>query len=192
MLLAGVGAHQTEAPVGVLGTRGPDLLAVDQEVVALVLGAGLEGRKVRTRARLGEALAPLHVAAADQRDMLKLLVLGAVLQEGGAEHHHAHAADGVVGPGAAEFLLDDPGLSRPKAAAAVLAGPGGGAPALGANRLAPGFLGLGRLRTLLAHHRVGPALQLGGEIGIDPFAHFLAEGFRITASKISHKKSPSE
>ena len=35
------GVHQAEDPVGLVGIGGPDLLAVDQIVVALVLGAGL-------------------------------------------------------------------------------------------------------------------------------------------------------
>ena len=49
MLLRGVGAHQAEAPVGPLRAAGPDLLAVDQEVVALVLGLGLQARRGRSR-----------------------------------------------------------------------------------------------------------------------------------------------
>jgi hypothetical protein len=32
----GVGAHQAEDPVGLVGVAGPDLLAVDDEVVAVV------------------------------------------------------------------------------------------------------------------------------------------------------------
>ena len=36
----GIGAHQAEHPVGILRARGPDLLAVDDELVAMDFGAG--------------------------------------------------------------------------------------------------------------------------------------------------------
>src|SRR6185369_5174688 len=58
MLLGGVGAHQAEAPIGEVGARGPDLLAVDQIVVALVFAPGLQGSEVGAGARLRIALAP--------------------------------------------------------------------------------------------------------------------------------------
>ena len=44
-----VGAHQAEAPVGVLGAGGPDLLAVDLPVVALVLAAWSASERGRSR-----------------------------------------------------------------------------------------------------------------------------------------------
>ena len=58
-----VGAHQAEAPVGLVGVAGPDLLAVDQPVVALVLAAGLQAGEVGAGAGLGIALAPADLAA---------------------------------------------------------------------------------------------------------------------------------
>ncbi len=66
-----VGAHQAEDQVGVLRQRRPGLLAVDDVVVAVALGRGLERGEVGARARLGEALAPPIVdiarCAADNR-----------------------------------------------------------------------------------------------------------------------------
>jgi hypothetical protein len=53
VLLAGVGAHQAEAPVGPVGVGGPDLLAVDQPVVAGVLAMGGEAGQVRAGSRYG-------------------------------------------------------------------------------------------------------------------------------------------
>ena len=65
MLLGrGVGAHQAKDPVGVVGIARPDLLAVDDVIVAVALGAGLQGGEVRSGVRLGVALAPADLAAA--------------------------------------------------------------------------------------------------------------------------------
>src|SRR5260370_3614208 len=46
------------SPVGVVGVGGPDFLAVDDEIVAVALGAGLQRGEVRSGIRLGIALAP--------------------------------------------------------------------------------------------------------------------------------------
>jgi hypothetical protein len=119
VLLAGVGAHQAEAHVGPLAAGGPDLLAVDQEVVALVLGLGLQRGEVGAGARLGEALAPAHFLPGDGADVLLLLLLVAVLEQGRAEHHRAHAADRVPGADAVHLLLQHARLGRREAAAAV-------------------------------------------------------------------------
>ena len=54
----GIGAHEAEHPVGVLRARRPDLLPVDDELVAVELGARPERRQVGARARLGVALTP--------------------------------------------------------------------------------------------------------------------------------------
>ena len=51
----GIGAHQQENQVGKLRVRGPDLLPVDDEVVALFDRAGLQRGEVRTRARFADS-----------------------------------------------------------------------------------------------------------------------------------------
>ena len=63
LLGLGVGAHQAEAPVGVLGAGGPDLLAVDDPVVAGVLALGLQGGEVGARAGFGIASASFTMDA---------------------------------------------------------------------------------------------------------------------------------
>ena len=73
VLLRRVGAHQAEAPVGEMRAARPDLLAVDQVVVALVLGLGLQAARSDAGARLGEALAPAQLALDDRRDVPLLL-----------------------------------------------------------------------------------------------------------------------
>ena len=65
MLGLGRGADQAEDPVGLVGVAGPHLLAVDQPVVALVLGLGLQAGEIGAGARLRIALAPADFAARD-------------------------------------------------------------------------------------------------------------------------------
>src|SRR4029077_12079031 len=70
-----VGTAQAEDHVGVLRQRGPGLLAVDDILVALALGLGLERGEVGTRAGLGKSLAPPVVNAGDTRQVMLLLRL---------------------------------------------------------------------------------------------------------------------
>ncbi len=83
----GVGAHQAEDPVGVVRERGPDLLAVDDVVVALAHGARLQRREVGAGAGLRIALAPEVLAVVDARQEALLLRVGAEAQQ----HRRAHA-----------------------------------------------------------------------------------------------------
>src|SRR5690606_902577 len=85
------GADQAEDPVSLVGVAGPDLLAVDQIVIALVLSLGLQAREVAARARLRIALAPADLAARDLRQEALFLFLGAIFEQGGPEHRNAEA-----------------------------------------------------------------------------------------------------
>ena len=58
-----VGARHQHAEIAVLRARGPDLLAVDDPVLAVALGARAQAGKVGARRRLGEQLAPDLLAA---------------------------------------------------------------------------------------------------------------------------------
>ena len=92
-LVLGLGrcAHQAEDPVGLVGVAGPHLLAVDQPMIALVLGLGLQARQVGSRARLRIALAPADFAARDLAADMLLLLLVAELEQRRAEHRDAEA-----------------------------------------------------------------------------------------------------
>jgi hypothetical protein len=68
------GAHQAEDPVAVLAERGPGLLAVDDVLVALALGLGLDRSQVGTRAGFAVALAPPDLAAGDAGEEALLLL----------------------------------------------------------------------------------------------------------------------
>ena len=63
----GVGAADDLADVGVLGARGPHLLAGDDPLVAVALGLGLQAGEVGAGARLAEQLAADEVAAVHRR-----------------------------------------------------------------------------------------------------------------------------
>ena len=78
LLRGGIRAHQREDPVGQVAVRGPHLAAVHDEVVAVAHRAGLERGEVGAGVRLRVALAPADLAARDLRQVLALLLLGAV------------------------------------------------------------------------------------------------------------------
>src|ERR1019366_3393845 len=65
-----VRAHQAENPIRLVCVRGPDLRAVDKELIALILRAGLQRRQVGTRTGLGIALAPSNLASSNLGQIL--------------------------------------------------------------------------------------------------------------------------
>src|SRR2546428_4963078 len=79
-------------PVREVRARRPHLLAVDDEVVALIDGARPEARQIGAGAGLGEALAPDLVGVEDRREMATLLLLGAPVDESRAHQVQAHVA----------------------------------------------------------------------------------------------------
>ena len=64
----GVGAGDQLAPLGELGARAPHLLAVDDPLVAVALGAAAERGEVRAGAGLGEQLAAQLASGEEARD----------------------------------------------------------------------------------------------------------------------------
>src|SRR5438270_13949178 len=66
--------------------RGPDLLAVDDVMVAFAPRRGFDRRQIRARPRLGEALAPPIVEIGGARQEAPLLLVAAELDQHGAEH----------------------------------------------------------------------------------------------------------
>ena len=87
------GAHQAEDPVAVLAERGPGLLAVDDVLVALALGLGLDRGEVGAGARLAVALAPPHFAARDAGQEALLLLGSAERHDHRRDHHRAEGHD---------------------------------------------------------------------------------------------------
>ena len=104
--------HQAKDPVGVIGVGRPDLLARDDEIVAVALGAGLQRGEVRSGVRFGIALAPADQAGGDLRQMLFLLRIGAVFQQRRSEHGNAERDQRLPRADRRHLLAHDLGLLR--------------------------------------------------------------------------------
>src|SRR5689334_16708880 len=122
--------------------RGPDLLAVDDPVVALLLGAGAQARDIGAAGGFGEQLTPDLLARRQRRQVLPLLLLA------GERHHgrtaHALADDEHAGELAerALLLLPDHALDRRRATATIFLRPVQAGPAGIGLLLLPGFCDL--------------------------------------------------
>ena len=155
----GVRSCQQEDVVGELGLGGPDLLAVDDPLVAVELGACRERREVAPGIGLGEPLAPRDRAVQDARDELPLLLLGSPLQDGGSDERVPEE----VGPQwrlcPGELLVQHDLLEQGQTPAPVLGGPAGADPAAVPQLLDPLLVEL--LPLFLAHGETGcpPALR---------------------------------
>ena len=93
----GVGADDQQAQVGEVGKAGPDLLAVDDEMVAVEHGLGFERSQVAAGVGLGKTLAPDFVARKDAGQVALLLRLGA---DGDDRRPDQALADRAPSPGA--------------------------------------------------------------------------------------------
>ena len=82
----GVGAGDDLADVAVLGTRRPHLLPVEDPLLAVALGAGLQAGEVAPGARLGEQLAADDVAAVHRLEVGVLGDVGAVGEDRRGDH----------------------------------------------------------------------------------------------------------
>ena len=91
------GAREQHHQVGMFGAAGPDLLAVDDVVVAVALGEGPQRGRVGAAGRLGDAerLQP-QFAAGDPGQILCLLRVVAVPQHGAHRVHLGVAAAAIA------------------------------------------------------------------------------------------------
>ena len=118
----GVGSGDDDSVGAQVGQGGPDLLAVEDPLVAVALGPGLQAGHVGAGTWLGEHLAP-HVLAGDVAGQVgRLLAMGAVL----GQHGQAHPVGdeqvvGHVGVAAA-LLAPSPVVGLGQSGAAVLRG----------------------------------------------------------------------
>ena len=176
-----VGAHQHEHHVGPVTLTGPGLLAVDQVMIAIVLGPAAQGCQVRARARFGIALAPEVVGRKNARQVAGFLFIRAE----GVDHrpHHAQPEGHHRGrPGIGRGALEDIALRRRPAGAAVFLGPGRGDPALVEKNALPAvevfFL------------QVAAALYLGAQFGrqlaLEEIPHLALEGQVLVAELKIH------
>src|SRR4029077_20798580 len=100
------------------------LLAVDDPLVAISNGAGLQAGQVRDGAWLGEGLAPNLLASGPRGNEPLLLFFGAVLQDHRPAHHLAEATWRPDRAGARQLLGHALGSVVVEAAAALACGPG--------------------------------------------------------------------
>ena len=172
-----VGAGEHVDPVGVVGARGPDLLPVDDEVVPVADGAGLQRGQVGSRSRLAVALGPGHLGGRDGGQELALLVLAAVQHQAGA--HHADALHVHGRARQRRLLAVDHLLDVARAAAAVLLRPGHRQPAVLGHAL---LEGAGRGLRLVGRGPLGRRRPLPR----DELAHLPAEGLIFCAEAEIH------
>jgi hypothetical protein len=95
-----VGAGQEQAPVGVAGAAGPQLLTVDHIAVAVPAGCRTQAGQVRAGLWLGEPLAP-DLAVEDGRQVPPPLLVGARAEQRRGRmvdrHERQHQPGRVVG-----------------------------------------------------------------------------------------------
>ena len=175
-----VGSHQAEDTVRLVGVAGPDLLAIDDEVVAGILRGGLQAGEVGACTGFRIALAPADFAPHDLGQVLLLLRLRAVLQQGRAQHGDAEGVEGAAAPELSHFLAQHLGLRRAEAAAAVGGRPVRRGPAARGHAVQPLALRLAELRLSPAPDHVGVAAHrrahLRRAVGLQPGVRLRAEG----------------
>ncbi len=125
---ARIGAHEAQAPVGVMRARCPHLLAVDDELVADQLGARLEACEIAARAGLAHAEAPRDLGAQRGEEELLLLLGRAVVGDRRGDDAEALRVRTAQHLAAAHLLEIDHLLVRVRVATAELGRPAGNEP----------------------------------------------------------------
>src|SRR5262245_6845107 len=131
----------------------PHLVAVDDEAIAIELGAGREAREIGARARLGITLAPCRLAAENGRQVPGLLLRRAGLDDEWPDEIEA-VRIGRRRTHAADLLEQDDLLGQRCAHATVLLRPMGRDPAARVELRVPG-LELGRSEAPRAVAKLG-------------------------------------
>lgn len=85
------------APLAELGARAPDLLAVQDPLVAIAIGAAAQRGQVTAGPRFGEQLATQIARGHESSDELFLLLLGAEQVDGRCDQAHGDAQGLVSG-----------------------------------------------------------------------------------------------
>ena len=155
----GIGAHQENAPVGILTQAGPDFLAVNQEIVPVQHRLRLQRRQVGSGIGLRKSLAPDLVGIENLGNVALLLGLGAVLHEGRANDADPQAVGRLRRPGAGHFLPVNGLLNQRSALTAVFPGPVYSHPAAIVQPALPGAAE-GKIGVLIRRRRLGRLVGL--------------------------------
>ncbi|MEZ4480508.1 MAG: hypothetical protein R3B97_05040 [Dehalococcoidia bacterium] len=176
----GVRTGDEDAHIGAVCAGRPDLLAVDDVVVAIADCAGLERGEIGSGAGLTEELTPGIFAAEDAMEVAVFLLLRAV-------DHDRWAGPSVADPAGAgrttpgELLVEDELLLHAEAAAAVFLGPVWRAPTMHVELRRPFLNEVCVARNLAAGAVEKTPLdvrisgKIGREVGIEKRADFVAE-----------------
>src|SRR5260370_465335 len=108
----GIGARDQEAIIRVMRARGPDFLAVDDPVFALLLRARAQAGDIGSASRLREQLAPDLFAGSELRQIVTFVLLAAIGHYGRAAHAFADLERLRQLAVYAFFLLPDHPLDR--------------------------------------------------------------------------------
>ena len=135
----GISSAEHEDPVGELASGRPNLLAVDDPLVAVEHGLTTETGQIGAGVRLGVPLTPDVLAADDAREEMLLLLFSAPVKDRVANHLDR---EGVVastgrGTGPLELLGQDHLFELGHAAAPELGGPRRREQAIGGELLTP-------------------------------------------------------
>ena len=177
----GIGAGDDDAVVAVMRARGPHLLAVDHPALAPIrqfgaLGAGADAGHVGARRRLGEELAP-HFLAVQRRLDVALEMLGrGIGHHGGNAHAQPDVEEAQRHQVVRLFLLVDHLQDGRAAAAAIFLRPGDAGVARLGLLVLPLLGFLEQLRIVVARAETLLVVALARGVGVEPGAHFLAEG----------------
>src|SRR5580658_8527711 len=172
---------------------GPDLLAVDDEIVAVLDRAGLQRSDVGTGVGLGVALAPDLVGRENLRHVALFLLLGAPLDERWPDQHRAELVDQRGRVCAAHLLAIDELLGERGAAAAVLFGPADADPSAAVHLFVPRDAALPVARALVGKGPLGvfPTFA-AGQIGVEPAPQLRTKSLVLCAELEIHGSSLSD
>ena len=164
-----VRAYQQEAPIGIHGECGPNLLAIHHIGIAIQHCFRTQRRQIRSRIGFGIALAPDMLTGQNLRQEALLLFAGAVIDQERPDHDNAM----VIGARAAmafHFFGEDDLLCRRKPKPTKFTRPAGAEPALLGQLEIPDlvFFPMQALRWIAQFRRV---------IGFNPATHMQTEGF---------------
>ena len=119
-LLARRGARQQQHEIGMLGARGPDLLAVDHIMIAVADGGGAQAERIGARRRLGHTECLQAQFAERNARQIAFLLRGAAMAKKRAHRVHLRMTGRAVAAGGLDFLHDGGGRGHGQSAATVL------------------------------------------------------------------------
>src|SRR6266403_2601151 len=171
---------------------GPDLRAVDDEMIALDTRLGAQAGQIRAGVRFGEALAPDHFTLENFRQVKTLLVLRPAGDEGRAGVIERDETQVIVGRvGARILLVPDQLAGERQSEPAVLHGPRDARPAAlelpALPRQIEAAHGLAGMRPALPDHIVAQP-----RTGLIAEGHVLSRELQVHYPSVSRRPRPVE